>query len=197
MAKEHRKIGDILVAAGLISDVQLLDALDAQKKSGAMLGEVLVSQGYVSEQAICQALHSQLGLPVVNLEDIEVDDRVLSLVREELAKKYHALPLRLEGQTPGRATELLVAMSDPLNSEATDDLRFHSGFFIKPVLAPASEIAEAITRYYHLDASMGEVLETIVSEDEELQVTHISDQDMPQAVQKPGIHGRTNVQTPI
>jgi len=182
MAREHRKIGDILVAAGLISDIQLVDALEIQKKSGALLGEVLVEQGYVSEQAICQALHSQLGLPVVSLEDIEVDDRVLALVREDLAKKYTALPLRLEGVTPGRTTELLVAMSDPLNSEATDDLRFHSGFFIKPVLAPASEIAEAITRYYHLDASMGEVLETIVNEDEELQVTHITDVDMPEAV---------------
>jgi type IV pilus assembly protein PilB len=182
MGKERRKIGDILVAAGLLTEAQVNEALDAQKKTGALLGEVLVSQGYVSEQAICQALHSQLGLPVVNLEDIEVDDRVLGLVREDLAKKYHALPLRLEGQTPGRATELVVAMSDPLNSDATDDLRFHSGFFIKPVLAPATEIAEAITRYYHLDASMGEVLETIVSEDEEIAVTHIADQDMPEAV---------------
>ncbi len=182
MAKEHRKIGDILVAAGLISELQLVEALEAQKKTGSLIGEILVASGLVSEQAICQALHSQLGLPVVNLEDTEVDDRVLNLVREDLAKKYHALPLRLEGQIPGRATELVVAMSDPLNSEATDDLRFHSGYFIKPVLAPASEIAEAITRYYHLDASMGEVLETIVSEDEEIAVTHISDQDMPEAV---------------
>ncbi len=182
MGKERRKIGDILVAAGLLTEAQLAEALDAQKKSGQLLGEYLVSQGYVNELAICQALHSQLGLPVVNLEDFEVDDRVLGLVREDLAKKYHALPLRLEGQVPGRATELLVAMSDPLNSDATDDLRFHSGFFIKPVLAPASEIAEAITRYYHLDATMGAVLETIVSEDEEIAVTHISDQDMPEAV---------------
>jgi type IV pilus assembly protein PilB len=182
MGKEHRKIGDILMAAGLISDMQLAEALEIQKKSGKMLGEVLVSEGLVSEQAICQALHSQLGLPVINLEDTDVDERVLGLVREDLAKKYHALPLRLEGQVPGRTTELLVAMSDPLNSEATDDLRFHSGYFIKPVLAPASEIAEAITRYYHLDASMGEVLETIVSEDEEISVTHINEQDMPEAV---------------
>src|SRR5512145_2924442 len=120
-AKEHRKIGDILVAAGLINDLQLAEALEVQKKTGALLGEVLVNEGLVSEQAICQALHSQLGLPVVNLEDAEVDERVLGLVREDLAKKYHALPLRLEGQIPGRATELMVAMSDPLNSEATDD----------------------------------------------------------------------------
>ena len=182
MGKERRKIGDILVAAGLLTEVQLIEALDAQKKSGSLLGEILVSQGYVNEMAICQALHSQLGLPIVNLEDFELDDRVLGLIREDLAKKYHALPLRLEGQVPGRATELLVAMSDPLNSDATDDLRFHSGFFIKPVLAPASEIAEAITRYYHLDASMGEVLETIVAADEEIAVTHIADQDMPEAV---------------
>jgi type IV pilus assembly protein PilB len=182
MAKEHRKIGDILVAAGLISLGQLEEALETQKKTGVLLGEILVSEGHVSEQSICQALHSQLGLPVVNLEDFEIDERVLSLVREDLAKKYHALPLRLEGQVPGRTTELVVAMSDPLNSDATDDLRFHSGYFIKPVLAPASEIAEAITRYYHLDASMGEVLETIVSEDEEISVTHISDQDMPEAI---------------
>jgi len=182
MGKEHRKIGDILVAAGLISDLQLSEALEIQKKSGALLGQILVEEGLVSEIAICGALHSQLGMPVINLEDTEVDERVLGLVREDLAKKYHALPLRLEGQVPGRTTELLVAMSDPLNSEATDDLRFHSGYFIKPVLAPASEIAEAITRYYHLDASMGEVLETIVSEDEEISVTHINETDMPEAI---------------
>ncbi len=182
MAKEHRKIGDILVSAGLISPEQLTEALATQKKTGALLGEILVGEGVVSEHSICEALHSQLGLPVVNLEDIEVDDRALALVREDLAKRYHALPLRLEGQVPGRATELVVAMSDPLNSEATDDLRFHSGYFIKPVLAPASEIAEAITRYYHLDSSMGEVLETIVSEDEEITVKNIDENAGPEAI---------------
>src|SRR5438128_1374257 len=182
MAKEHRKIGDILVSAGLISALQLEEALVTQKKTGALLGEILVGDGLVSEQAICEALHSQLGLPVVNLEDVEVDERALALVREELAKRYHALPIRLEGQVPGRATELVVAMSDPLNSEATDDLRFHSGYFIKPVLAPASEIAEAITRYYHLDASMGEVLDTIVSADEDITVKTLDEFAGPEAI---------------
>jgi hypothetical protein len=96
MGKEHRKIGDILVAAGLISDLQLTEALDIQKKTGALLGEILVGEGLVSEQAICQALHS--GAPGRQPRD-RVDERVLGLIREDLARS--TTRSRCPGPGPG------------------------------------------------------------------------------------------------
>ena len=176
MSKKRRRIGDLLLEAGVITPLQLEEALDEQKATGEFVGQVLVRRGWATETAICECLHQQLGLPVVELEGMEIPDHVLAMVSEKLATRYLAMPVAVEGQREGRNSAVVVAMADPLNPSAIEDIRFYSGNFVRPVLAPASEIAEAINRYYRLDASMNEVLDKIISDDEIGDVTHL---DLP------------------
>ena len=182
MPRERRKIGDLLLAANVVTEAQLEEALAEQKTTGELVGQVLVRRGWVTEQGICEVLQEQLGLPVVRLEGMEVDEHVLSLVSEELASRHVALPLAVEGQRGGRTSALVVAMADPLNAGAIEDIRFYSGYFVRPVLAPASEIAEAITHYYHLDTSMNEVLDRITSDEEITEIKRVEAPGEPEAI---------------
>src|SRR5262249_10500097 len=128
----------------------------------------------VTEDNLVNCLQRQLGLPLIDLNQVVVDDQALSLVKEEVAKKYGALAL--EGE--GRST-LVMALADPLNVAALEDLRFHTGMFIRPVLARPSQIIEAIDRYYHLDNSMNEVVKSLIAEGEEVSVAALRDDDDP------------------
>jgi type IV pilus assembly protein PilB len=156
----RKKLGEYLLDAGLISEGQLKEALGRQRQTREPLGHVLSRAGMVSEGDVCRVLHQQLGLPLVDLQSIAIDESVIALVREELAKKYVAIPVELENRNTVR-----VAMADPLNASALEDIRFQSGYFVRPVLAPPSEIAEAISRYYNMDASVVEILDTIIKDD--------------------------------
>jgi type IV pilus assembly protein PilB len=182
MPRERRKIGDLLLAAEVVTEAQLEEALAEQKTTGELIGQVLVRRGWVTEQVICDVLQQQLGLPVVRLEGMEIDDHVLVLISEELASRHVALPLAIEGQRGGRTSALVVAMADPLNAGAIEDIRFFSGHFVRPVLAPASEIAEAITHYYHLDTSMNEVLDRITADEEIAEIKRVEAPGEPEAI---------------
>src|SRR5439155_11878677 len=131
-------------------------------------GATLIGMGLVSEPAVLRVLQQQLGLPLIDLSDTVVDEQALQRIKEELAKKYGALPIEIEGRST-----LVVAMADPLNVAALEDLRFHSGMFIRPVLASPSAITEAIERYYHIDNSMKEVIQNIIHSDDELEVNRV------------------------
>jgi len=156
----RKKLGEYLLDAGVISDAELKDALRRQKQTKEPLGQIFTRNGLVSEGDICRVLHQQLGLPIIDLQNIAIDESVIALVKEELAKRYLAIPVALENRNTIR-----VAMGDPLNVSALEDIRFQSGFFVRPALAPPSEILEAITRFYHLDDSVGQVLESIIKTD--------------------------------
>ncbi len=156
----RKKLGEYLLDAGLITDQQLKEALRRQRQTKEPLGHILARQGMVSEADICLVLHQQLGLPIVELETIAIDEQVIALVREDLAKKYTAIPIELENRSTIR-----VALADPLNAQALEDIKFQSGYFVRPVLAPPSEISEAIAKYYHIDASVVEILENIIKND--------------------------------
>jgi type IV pilus assembly protein PilB len=119
-----------------------------------------------------KTLQLQLGLPLVDLAEVAADEQALALVKEELARKYAALPIEIEGRKT-----LVVAMADPLNVAALEDLRFHSGMFIKPVLALGTQIHEAIERYYHIDTSMNEVINNIITSEDELTVAAIREEE--------------------
>src|SRR5262245_56919575 len=143
MNKDHKRLGEMLIEAKLITNEQLESALAEQRRTGRMLGATLISMGLLAEDAILQVLHRQLGLPLVDLNNSVVDEQALLRIKGDVAKKCGALPIEIEG----RAT-LVVAMVDPLNVAVLEDLRFHSGLFIRPVLAGATQIFEAIERYY-------------------------------------------------
>ncbi len=139
---EKKKLGDVLKDAGLIDDFQLGSALSHQRSWGGKLGTILVELGFVQEQALAKALADKLGLQYVNLFEPEIPDTVSGLIKPEIAKKYQVVPVKKDAKT------LVLAMSDPMDLEAIDTIRFATGCKIVPALAMGSEISDAIKKYY-------------------------------------------------
>ena len=139
---EKKKLGDFLKEAGLIDDFQLETALSHQRNWGGKLGSILVDLEFVREDEVTRVLAEKLNIPYVNLFDPEIPEASIMLMKADVAKKYGVMPVRKEGHS------IVIAMSDPLDMEAIDDLRFSTGLLVKPALAPASEIKDAIKKYY-------------------------------------------------
>jgi len=136
----RRPLGDILVEYNLITPAQLEEALKAQRETGERLGEALVRLGYVSEDDILEVLEYQLGIPRVSLADRPLSPDLVRSLPESVIRRHKVLPLRKEGGI------LTVAVADPLNVVALDDLRFATGLEINPVMARHREIEEALER---------------------------------------------------
>ncbi len=136
------RLGDILVKDSLISADQLKQALDYQKKNGGRLGTCLVKMGLVSDDDITAVLSRQYGVPSINLKFYEVDPTVIKLVPQETAIRYQIVPLSRVGST------LTIAMTDPTNVFAMDDIKFMTGFNVEPVVASETAIGEAIHKFY-------------------------------------------------
>jgi type IV pilus assembly protein PilB len=136
------KLGEMLVKAGLIGPEQLQEALGAQKQSGEKLGYVLISLGYVKEDEITQLLSEQYGVPSINLRHFEIDSSVIDLIPAEVSQKYLVVPVNRTGAT------LTIAMADPTNVFAMDDIKFMTGYNVEPVVASEMAIREAIDTYY-------------------------------------------------
>jgi type IV pilus assembly protein PilB len=136
------KLGEILVRENLISPQHLREALDYQREHGGRLGYNLAKLGLVSDDMITAVLSRQYGIPSVNLDLFQIDDSVLRLIPEEVAQKYLVLPLSRVGAT------LTLAMVDPTNVFAMDDIKFMTGFNIEPVVASESSILEGIEKAY-------------------------------------------------
>jgi len=169
---ERKKLGEYLLESGLVTAQQLKEGLRRQRQTHEPLGQILARIGIVTEGDICRVLHEQLGLPLLDLQSIAIDESVIALIHEDLAKKYTAIPIEIENRSTIR-----VAMADPLNASALEDIRFQSGYFVKPALAPPSEIVEAISKYYHIDASFVEILENIIKNDPVQEVREIVESD--------------------
>ena len=172
MARDHKRLGDLLLEKKLITEETLATGIAEQKRSGQLLGTTLIKMGLIAEEALLALLQEQLSLPLVDLRAVVVDEQVLACIREELAKKYLAIPIEIEGRST-----LVVAMADPLNVAALEDLRFHSGMFIKPVLASPTQIQEAIERFYHMDKSMSDLIHNIISKEDEVAVAAVEEED--------------------
>ncbi|HXX19869.1 MAG TPA: type IV-A pilus assembly ATPase PilB [Candidatus Acidoferrum sp.] len=136
------RLGEILVKDSLISADQLKQALDYQKKNGGRLGTCLVKLGLVSDDDITAVLSRQYGVPSINLKFYEVDPAVIKLVPQETAIRYQIVPLSRVGST------LTIAMTDPTNVFAMDDIKFMTGFNVEPVVASETAISEAIHKFY-------------------------------------------------
>jgi type IV pilus assembly protein PilB len=136
------RLGEILVKDNLISADQLRQALDYQKKNGGRLGTCLVKLGLVSDDDITAVLSRQYGVPSINLKFYEVDPSVIKLVPQETAVRYQIVPLSRVGST------LTIAMTDPTNVFAMDDIKFMTGFNVEPVVASETAIGEAISKFY-------------------------------------------------
>jgi type IV pilus assembly protein PilB len=137
-----RRLGDLLVAEGLVKEEQLRQALAEQKGKADKLGSILVRLGFISEEQLIGFLSRQYGIPSITLTNLDIDGETLRLVPSNLAKKYEVLPVKRIGGT------LTLAMSDPTNVFALDDVAFMTNLQILPVVAPQAAITKAIERAY-------------------------------------------------
>ena len=138
------RLGDILVKDSVISAEQLQQAIEFQKEHGGRLGTCLVKMGLVSDDDITAVLSRQYGVPSINLKFYEVDPAVIKLIPQETATRYQVVPLSRVGST------LTIAMTDPTNVFAMDDIKFMTGFNVEPVVASETAIIEAIRKFYKL-----------------------------------------------
>jgi type IV pilus assembly protein PilB len=136
------RLGELLVKESIISAAQLKQALEHQKQHGGRLGTCLVNMGLVSDEDITAVLSRQYGVPSINLKFYEVDPAVIKLVPQETAVRYQVIPLSRVGSV------LTIAMTDPTNVFAMDDIKFMTGFNVEPVVASESAISEAIHKFY-------------------------------------------------
>src|SRR5436190_15819535 len=110
MAREHKRLGDLLIEGNVITAEQLEKAIVEQRRSGQLLGAALMRLGMVTEDALVDCLQQQLGLPLIDLNVVAVDDQAIAFVKEDVARKYGAIPVEIQGRST-----LIVAMADPLN----------------------------------------------------------------------------------
>ncbi|MBK8809843.1 MAG: type IV-A pilus assembly ATPase PilB [Acidobacteria bacterium] len=136
------KLGEILVRENLITSQQLLEALDYQRTNGGRLGSNLIKLGIISDDVITAVLSRQYGVPSINLELFQIEDETIKLISQEVALKYTVLPISKVGAT------LTLAMADPTNVFAMDDIKFMTGLNVEPVIASEASLQTGITRYY-------------------------------------------------
>ncbi|MFA6808350.1 MAG: ATPase, T2SS/T4P/T4SS family, partial [Eubacteriales bacterium] len=140
--QDRKRLGEILIDGGVISEQQLTSALKLQKSLGMRLGEILIRQGYVTEDDILRTMKSQLNLPFLDLNKLMVTEEIIKLIPEPVARKYEVVPIDIKN---GR---LIVAMNDPTNYYALDDIRIVVGMLVRPAIARKIDIDKAIDRYY-------------------------------------------------
>ncbi len=139
------KLGQLLFAANMITEEQLEKALMRQKGNGGRIGTNLLNLGYLTEDKLVSFLSKQYGVPSINLSDYEIDQSILKLIPSEMVSKYMIIPITRIGAT------LTIAMSDPSNIYAIDDVKFLTGYNIEVVIAHESSIIEAISKYYNIN----------------------------------------------
>src|SRR5918994_743930 len=136
------KLGEILVRENLVTPQQLREALEYQRSSGGRLGSNLVKLGIISDDVITTVLSRQYGVPSINLELFQIEPDTINLISQEVALKHSVLPISKVGAT------LTMAMADPTNVFAMDDIKFMTGLNVEPVIASEASIHSAIGKYY-------------------------------------------------
>jgi type IV pilus assembly protein PilB len=158
----QRKLGQILVDLGHINDDQLWDILEEQKQSpGTVIGQVAVRMGLITQAQVTEALAEQWGMPVVNLEETNIQPNVLEIVPQTMAEMYHIMPISLKNGV------LTVAMADPQNVGALDDLRNFLGHEIRGAVSSGPDVEAAIAKYYaDREESIEDVIESMSTDED-------------------------------
>lgn len=158
------RLGDILVKNNIITSEQLTAALQEQKMSGGQskLGSILVKQGLVKEPDLVAFLSRQYGVPTICLADYDIDPAVIKIIPPEVVQKYNLIPVNRAGST------LIVAVSDPSNLFAIEDIKFMTSYNVEMVVTGESDIKGAIDKYYDQSASLADVMDNLDMEDLEL-----------------------------
>ncbi|MGA3084680.1 MAG: ATPase, T2SS/T4P/T4SS family [Thermodesulfobacteriota bacterium] len=159
MQREKKRLGDILIQAGMITPDQVAVAIEAQKKTKERLGKSLIHLGFITEENLLKTLAHQLKLNYVNLKEEKIDRSLAKLIPEKVARRHLVVPLAQMGQV------LMVAMADPLNIFALDDLAFKTGLEIEPVIASEQDILTTLETLYETS-----LMDRIETAPEDLQV---------------------------
>jgi type IV pilus assembly protein PilB len=163
------RLGEILIKESLITQDQLTKALEFQRSNGGKLGSCLTKMGYITDDDITGVLSRQYGVPSINLKYYEIDPTVIKLIPQDTATRYQVIPLSRVGSV------LTIAMTDPTNVFAMDDIKFMTGFNVEPVVASESAIGEAIGRFYggaetnHEELS--KMMKDLAMDDQELELS--------------------------
>ena len=144
-SRKKLRLGDALIENGVITSQQLTQALEKQQGTGKKLGEVLVERGFATENAIAQALAKQMKLELVELQNVSVDTSVLALIPVSILKKNVMFPFAFAADNPN---VLRVAMADPMDMNAQDDIVFITNYQVEPVVTTTRSIMLAIDKYY-------------------------------------------------
>jgi type IV pilus assembly protein PilB len=158
------RLGELLVKNNIITKEQLTKALQEQKEAGGQqrLGSILIKNGLISEPDLTSFLSKQYGFPSINLQDFEVDPAVVKIIPVDIAQKYQIVPVNRSGGT------LIIAMCDPSNIFAIDDIKFMTGYNIEVVVASETAIKSAIDKLYDQSASLADVMNDLDLEDLEV-----------------------------
>jgi type IV pilus assembly protein PilB len=183
----HKRLGDLLVEAGLLTEEQLQTALMEQRETKMRLGEFLITRSFITEQQLIESLEFQLGIPHVQLYKHTIEQKVINIIPQRLAEQHQVLPIRTEGN------KLILAMADPLDYFAIDELRMSTGYRIEPTIAAREELGRAIRRYYGLQESVEQITQILqtrgkeeskpLPEEEDSPVVKTVNQIITQAVQ--------------
>ncbi len=152
--RKPKQLGQILLEQGLVTEEHLQRALEEHRNTPKSLGRVLIDLGYIRERDLVRALAEQVGLEFVDLAEYRIDASATALLPEALCRRYRALPI---GEEDGK---LLVAMSDPANVYALDDIRTITGREVRPVVATSNDVDQAIAKF----SGMGDQVEALASE---------------------------------
>ena len=167
----HKRLGDCLVDSGAITGEQLDEALQVQKRTGERLGRILVRLGYISETAIAQALEQQFGVPHINLSEYVIAAEVIQLVPEAIARRYKVIPVEVVN-----AKRLILAMADPLDVFAIDDVKIASKLDVEVKVADEDQIERALEQYYGSEESIEEVVRDLGVFDDSVSVDEGEDE---------------------
>lgn len=150
-----KRLGELLLESGIITEQQLQTALEEQQRTKKKLGDVLLAQGVLTEHQLIEVLEFQLGIPHVTLSSFQIDAKLSQVIPEQMARRYQVLPIRVDGR------KLMVAMADPLDLFVIDDLRMSTGFTIEPAIISRGELQRGIARLYGLQDSMNEMIKDL------------------------------------
>jgi type IV pilus assembly protein PilB len=164
------KLGDMLIKGGMITDVQLQAALKEQSKSGGRVGSNLIKLGHITEEDLTKFLGRQYGVPSVNLNDVEIGKNVLDIIPADVAMKHEVLPINKAGKT------ITVAMANPADVLAVEDLKFSTGYEIRVVVASESAIQKTIEKYYEATGMLKKVMKEVQEGEEDVEVMSTEDE---------------------
>ncbi len=150
---ESERLGELLVREDLITPLQLQKALEETKRSGGRLGAELAKLGFLEENELTAFLSRQYGVPSINLKEFEIDPDVIQLIPRDVVSKHQVIPVNRTGST------LIVAMADPSNIFAVDDIKFLTGYNVEVVVAAEQDIAEAEEKYYTQSVNFDDVMD--------------------------------------